>query len=270
MSKTFYLENEDNSKIETLNNYNFEFNNFCYKHPPTLKDALLDLFLNAGATKDESYKIFKDLDNTCEHKVNTNWNDIKKIYPDVTKEEAKVISSYTYEAERQYEEYNPYKLLNQNLVAENRQSGLKNVKKYFFILLCSLRKLGRSNNGHLFRCIRNKVKLEKDPNNSKFLPYQVGNQKTFWAFTSTSQNRNTAIDFLGDREGTIFELEGYGIYGYDITLFNVCNEDSEILLEPECKYEIKEIIKENGNIIKVICKILSTNYILGDYKYKVR
>ena len=43
---------------------------------------------------------------------------------------------------------------------------------------------------HLFRCITCKVKLEKDPNNSKYIPYEIGNEKFFWPFTSTSENEN--------------------------------------------------------------------------------
>ena len=50
-----------------------------------------------------------------------------------------------------------------------------------------------------------------------------GNKKTFWGFTSTSQNPRVACNFLKDKqqikEGTLFVLGG-DIWGYDIKLFN--------------------------------------------------
>ena len=80
---------------------------------------------------------------------------------------------------------------------------------------------------YLFRCLRNKVSLEKDLNNKKCVPYVVGNQKTFWGFTSTSPNIKTSFTFLKGENikyWTIFSIGGY-IWGYGISLFNYYKEE---------------------------------------------
>ena len=71
--------------------------------------------------------------------------------------------------------------------------------------------------------------------------------------------------FLGkdkndNKTGTVFTLTGK-IWGYDITLFNVFNEE-EILLEPERKLMIKESIPPINNVIYVRSKVLDTPPIL--------
>ena len=50
------------------------------------------------------------------------------------------------------------------------------------------------------------------------------------------------------------------MWGYDISLFNVCNE-KEVLLEPERKYVIEEV--KNGQIIEVTCKVIDNPNTLG-------
>ena len=67
-----------------------------------------------------------------------------------------------------YEKFSPYRLLNTNLVSDNRKNGVQNVEKYLFLLLSSLRRMTKCKKSCLFRCISNSVKLEKDPNNNKF------------------------------------------------------------------------------------------------------
>ena len=80
-------------------------------------------------------------------------------------------------------------------------------------------------NNFLYRCIKKKFELN-DPFNKKYVPYEIGNEKTFWAFTSTSPNPKCSYDFLGNnnsiggyenKSGTMFSLSG-NIWGYDITL----------------------------------------------------
>ena len=51
------------------------------------------------------------------------------------------------------------------------------------------------------------------------------------------------------------------VWGYDIKLFNVYNED-EILLEPELKIKIKDVLPKINNIIHVTCKVLDSPIIL--------
>ena len=91
----------------------------------------------------------------------------KKKYSNITREDAYIICSYTCETEER--QYSPYKILNQNLVSNNRQNGVSNISKYLYIFLKALRKLPRyyPKNKYLYRCLTIKVNLSKDPNNKK-------------------------------------------------------------------------------------------------------
>ncbi len=257
MSRSFYSENEENT-FETLNDYEYLFKNFKSKSI-TLENALKELFLNAGATKVEANEIYENLYLICKERINKKWEEIHRQHKSISKEDALIISSYTYEAKPMYKNYSPYRILNTNLVSNNRKNGVSNIDKYLFIFLRALRKLNRCKRNFLFRCITSKVKLEKDPNNSKYIPYQVGNQKIFWAFTSTSDDENIAKNFLDDGKGTKYKIVGDNLWGYDITLFNVFDE-KEILLEPERKYKIESVIK--GECMEVCCKIIDDSTIL--------
>ena len=73
--------------------------------------------------------------------INKNWDKIKKRYSKISKEDSKIICSYTCESKNN--KYSPYKILNKNLFSEDRKGGIKNISKYLFILLKSLRKLDR-------------------------------------------------------------------------------------------------------------------------------
>lgn len=258
MSKTFYSPNEENT-FDSLNNYEFLLKNYSSK-PPTLEEALIELFRNGGASPNEAKDIYNHLDLTCNEKVNKNWSSIRSQNKDISKNDALIISSYTYEPKKMYEKFSPYRLLNTNLVSDNRKNGVQNVEKYLFLLLSSLRRMTKCKKNCLFRCISNNVKLEKDPNNPKYVPYKNGNNKVFWAFTSTSDNERVAENFLDNGKGTKYKIVGDGLWGYDITLFNVCGEE-EILLEPERKYFIKEVKK--GNITEVTCEIIDDCKLLG-------
>ena len=252
MAKSFYSENEEYT-FDSLNDYEFLLENYI-KNPPTLKDALFELFRNGGATQKDAEEIYNHLILRCEKVVNDNWSKITEQNKFISKDEALIISSYTYEPKTMYKQYSPYRLLNKNLVADNRKSGVQNIDKYLFLLLTALREMTKCKKNCLFRCISSKVKLEKDPNNTKYIPYKEGNNKTFWAFTSTSYDETIAENFLGnDGTGTKYKIVGGNLWGYDITLFNVCGE-KEILLEPERKYIIEQVTK--GNVIQVTCKII--------------
>ena len=167
---------------------------------------------------------------------------IKKEYPNISKDEAIIISSYTCESKEIG--YSPYRMLNGALVSKNRKLGIEKVSKYLFILLRTLRKLKRyypdPESNFLYRCIDAKVNV--DPKSKNPVPYIKGNTKTFWGFTSTSTSIISSYEFLGEKKdfkcGTIFHISG-NIWGYDITLFNYFHED-EVLLEPERKIFIYE------------------------------
>ena len=265
MSIIYYSEEEDNNKEESINKYKELFSEYKTQKP-SLSDALEQMFLSAGANKNKSYDLTKDILLKCESKINDNFDEISKKYPNITKKDAYIICSYTCESKDK--KFSPYRILNQNLVSDDRKKGIKNISKYLYIFLNSLRKLEIyiPSNKYLYRCITSQVKLSPDPFNDKFIPYIIGNQKTFWGFTSTSSNVKMTYNFLKEEQtiktGTIFVLGGY-IWGYDITLFNYFNE-KEILLEPERKFKIDNILPPINGIITINCNILKTPLILDD------
>ena len=196
---------------------------------------------------------------------------IKQKYPNITRDEAIIISTYTCEA---YDKnYSPYKILNRNLTAENREEGLKTISKYFYLFLHTLRKLPRyypkKDSTTLYRCIDVKVPLGKIDLKPKLIPYVKNNRKTFWAFTSSSPKVMDIMDtFLGNHPShenmkyrTIFSFDGE-IWGYDIFLFNYFKE-KEILVEPERKFLIDEVLPLN-DLIYVRCIFDDTPIILSE------
>ena len=81
------------------------------------------------------------------------------------------------------------------------------------------------------------------------------------------------MGFLGDngyheekklKSGTFFSLYGK-IWGYDITVFNKYKEE-EILLEPERKFRVENVIPDANGIINVTCEIIDCPIVLDDLK----
>lgn len=251
--KNFYADSEECSKLESIEKYIYLLE--IYKEKPTLEEALLDLFENANLTKAEAKEIYNHLYATCKHTIDKNLEKIKAENPKITREDALIISSYTYEPKNKYKKYSPYTLLNKNMVESNRKEGIKNVDKYLLIFVLALRKIKRCEVNSLYRCIAPNVIFDKDTNGVKY-NYQKGNLKRFWSFTSTSKEKSTAESFLSKDKtnwGTRFILKGDNIWGYDITLFNVCNEQ-EIILMPERDYEIESV--SEGNVTEITCNLM--------------
>ena len=267
MSLIFYSEEENNNKEESINNYKDMFSNY-ENEKPTLSEALTQMFISSGADPNQSKDLVKDILSKCKSTIDDNLVKIMKEYPNISKDDAYIICSYTCESKEG--KYSPYRLLNRNLVSENRKNGINKISKYLYILLKALRKLKRfypnKENKYLYRCITSKVNLSEDPFNKKYIPYKVGNIKTFWGFTSTSENVKMTYNFLKDEEkiksGTIFSLGG-DIWGYNITLFNYYGEE-EILLEPERKYKVDSVLPPVNEIIYVNCKILTNPLVLNN------
>ena len=255
----FHSENEQLNLDESLDKYSYLFKDFR-DNPPTLAEALTELFENAGLTKKDAKELYDHLYLMCNQRVQDKWNSIEHEHKNISKNDALVISSYTYEPKKKFEKFSPYRLLNTNLVATDRKSGVINVEKYLFLFLRALRGLNKTEKNALFRCIPSKVKLEKDPNNNKFVPFQKGLEKIFWPFTSTSDDEKTAEKFLDNGKGTIFKIEGKDLWGYDISLFNVCKE-KEIILEPERKFLIENVTERN-NITEVTLKLIDNPELL--------
>jgi len=275
MSLHFFAYGEDKEKEESINNYKDLFIQYV-DNPPSIKESLRQIFISGGVSDNE----VEEYINHMIKKVNKFLNEkervskIKDKYPNITHEDSVIITTYTCEALNS--EYSPYKILNRNLANDNREEGLKKVSKYLYVLLNSLRKLKRFNvseeQKYLYRGIKFKIETKIDPNRPKLVPYIRNNQKTFWAFTSTSWLTSKAFDFLGDngyhedkklKAGTFFSLYGKFI-GYDISLFNTYNEE-EILLEPERKFRVENVIPDYFNdIINVTCEILDSPLVLND------
>jgi len=236
------------------------------------------MFLSVDFDKNKTNDLIDDIISKCKSKIDEIFDKIIiEKYPNITKDDAYIICSYTCESKEtengeEYSRYSPYRLLNQNMISNDRKKGINNISKYLYILLNSLRKLEiyQPYNNTLYRCITNQVKLLPDPNNDKYVPYIIGNQKTFWGFTSTSPNPTMTYGFLKEdikdqkiKTGTIFVLNRY-IWGYDITLFNAYNEN-EILIEPERKFKIISVLPPINGIITIHCNILKTPLIIDDY-----
>ena len=265
MSIRFCCEEEDESnKDVSVNKYKYLFANY-EKNNPSLSEALFHMYKSSGLDDKTSNDLTKDIIEKCNLKIDSDFSLIKKEYNNITKEDAYIICSYT--CESKIKEFSPYKLLNLNLVSDDRKNGARNISKYLYILLKSLRKLPRyyPKDKYLYRCLTTQINISKDNNkNNSF--YYKGNQKTFWGFTSTSIDPESTYAFLNKQEkmktGTVFTLGG-DIWGYNIELFN-CYNEKEILLEPERKFIIDNILPPINGIINITCTILNSNLILND------
>ena len=270
MSLQYYNEKEESEKEESIDNYENLFSNYI-SNLPTLEEALNQIFISGGVPENELKNYIEDIFKKINDTYKKREKQIKETYPLITFKEAQIITSYTCEAKNK--KYSPYKILNKNLVSDNRKEGLEKISKYFYILLITLRKLPRYYpEKYLYRCIDKKVNIFIDPySTKKITPYIRGNEKTFWAFTSTSPNVKKSFKFLADNEnfeekefkyGTIFSLYGK-IWGYDITMFNYYDEE-EIILEPERKYKVDNVIPDLNDIINVTCEIKDTFIVLNE------
>ena len=198
MSLNFYNEEENNNKEVSIDNYKHMFIEY-EKNKPTLSEALTQMFNSSDVQSNQlKEKLVNDILSKCESTIEKNFDKITKKYSNITKNDAYIICSYTCESFEN--RFSPYKLLNKSLVSENRQNGINKISKYLYILLESLRKLKRfypnKENNHLYRCINSNVNLSEDPFNKKYIPFKIGNIKTFWGFTSTSVNVKMTYNFL--------------------------------------------------------------------------
>ena len=264
MSRFIERDANKEEKEESIDNYKDLFLPLVEKSP-TLEEAIDQLLKSEKLEEEDVHlkrtKIIKESMKIVEK----NFERIVKVHPNVTKDEALVISTYCYEDE----DYrcSLYKILNKNIVSQDRRNGISNVYKYCFLLLKSLRHLNiiKLDGQFLFRVLGAKVTDIRDKN-PNYIPYKEGNIKTFLSFISTSLKVYT--DFLREKDGnnlktgTIFTISG-DIIGYDISLFSMYEDDHEILVEPERKYKIQTVYEVN-DVVNVICHILKTPLVLED------
>ncbi len=172
MSLNNYDYDEDMEKEESIDNYQDLFTPFI-QSLPSLKEALIHIFTAAGQNENESNNLANDIISNCEQRLKTKFSEIQQKYPEITFDEAKIITSYTCESNLN-SKYSPFRILNQNLVSENRKQGIKYISKYLFILLKSLRQLTRyypdSKDKYLYRCINRIVNYKIDTFNEKNVP----------------------------------------------------------------------------------------------------
>ena len=267
MSYFFCTDDENNNNKESINKYKYLFLSY-EKQKPSLSQALEQMFISSNADSNQSKDLVDDILLKCKETIKPKFKEINQEYSNISMEDAYIICSYTCESKNKA--MSPYRLVNSNLVSENRLNGIEKISKYLYILLKSLRKLKRyypyKENKYLYRCLANKVSLSGDGLNPNYIPYKNGNIKTFWGFTSTSRNADDAYSFLKNKQqiksGTLFRLGG-DIFGYDITLFNYYGED-EILLEPERKYIITDVLPPLNDIININCEIYNTPLVLDN------
>ena len=114
---------------ESINNYADIFMTYISK-PPTLIEALEQLF-NSTRTEN-SNNIIKGIINESKVTIDRNFDKIKQIYPKISKEESMIITTYTLES-------NIYRIINKTL--NNDKKNIKNISKYLYLFIKSLRKL---------------------------------------------------------------------------------------------------------------------------------
>ena len=267
----FSSEKEDNYKDikeESLNNYEDIFSDY-EKSIPSLSNALSQMFKSEIKESQKVKELTEEIISKCKSKIDGRFDKIKNKYNNITKKDAYIICSYTCELDEE-SQYSPYKMLNKNLVADDRKKGIKKISQYFFLLLKTLRKLPRFSPQFkkLYRCINRQVSLTEDPNNKKLVPYKIGNFKTLWAFTSTSLNPKSSYEFLNDegnefKSGTVFTYQGDDLWGYNINLFSYYyQKEEEVLIEPERKIFVDNVLPSQNGIINVTCTIMKAPLIL--------
>ena len=140
MSLDFYCEEEENNREESINKYKDIFINY-ESNQPTLSEALIQMLESCELDKNKVKELTEYILNKCKKRIDPDFDIIKKKYENITKEDAYIICSYTCESKER--KYSPYRILNQNLVSDDRKNGVLNISKYLYIFLRALRKLPR-------------------------------------------------------------------------------------------------------------------------------
>ena len=194
MSLNFYCEEEENNREESINKYKNLFANY-ESNSPSLSEALIQMFESCELEGDKVKRLTEDIISKCKERIDPDFNEIKKKYDKITRDDAYIICSYTCESLDR--KYSPYRLLNQNLISDDLKSNINNISKYLFIFLKALRKLPRyyPKNKYLYRCLTIKLCSSKEPNKEKIMPYIKGNIKKSFGFISTSPDQKTEYSF---------------------------------------------------------------------------
>ena len=254
-------DDDDDASVDCINKSGHLFAEFI-KKPPTLEEALKSM--GYGEKSSELCGKFMERGKDKLERLETSG---------VTPEDIATIVCYTSEVKKLkigegFE--SPYKKLNKSLSIDRSNRSLKRTRGFLFLLLQALRKLPRHtpDNYVLYRGMEAHVQTEADPEYPGRLPYAARNEKTWWTFTSTTEDIRVAKRFIKKSVGTLFTLSGEA-WGYDISLFSDYPSEKEILLEPERKLRVLSVSRD-GNVISVNAKILDTPLVLEDFvKVKV-
>ena len=260
MPKLFYDKNEEIPKDKSINDYSNMFTDFN-QDIPNLNEALKQMIFSTGIKDDKATRLVNEILSKTEDIVQYNYSLIKEKYPLLEWEEAKIISSYTYETTDS--NYSPYKILNRNLNDKNREKGIKNISKYLFIFLKALRKLDRyyPKQKYMYRCINKHVNLKEDYFNKKRITYCKGTKNTFNGFISITSDINQNEIIKKNKKATIFSICG-DYWGYDISLFNKLIKE-EIILEPEINFQVLNAVPPSkNNIINLRCIVEKSPIVL--------
>ena len=200
MSLNYYSKEEDKNKEESINKYKNIFTNYG-KNIPSLSEALIQMYKSLEDIHEKKVnELTDDIIKKCKERIEPDFDLIKFKYKNITKEDAYIICSYTCESDDRTK--TPYKILNKNLVSNDRKNGVRNVSKYLYIFLKSLRKLPRyyPKEKILYRCLTCHVNISQDNTNNNndnknIVPYKIGNIKTFWDLLLLHQMRIWLIHF---------------------------------------------------------------------------
>lgn len=216
--------------------------------PPSLKKALSEAKL----------KNFEDTAKECLEKVQeVDVND--EMFASLTPDEKGAIFAYTLERADKFE--NIYKCLNEAMACRG-DGNFKRWKGYIYLLLSALRKCANSyTKGVLYRGIR----LDEDAIRKYKAAKEGGTETTWWSFVSTSTELKIANDFTKrDEDGTIGVLfiikNGNGCM---VSKLSNEAEEHEVLLEPERKFRVLEVVEFPEKVIITI-EITNPDYHLLD------
>ena len=122
----FWKEEESE---ESINNYVDIFKGYL-SNPPTLIEALEQVFKFAKI--ENSNNLIKEEIGKSKNRIENNFDKIKKNNPEITKEESIIISCYLSDSPLCY-------TINKTLREDKK--NIKNISKYLFLFIKSLRKL---------------------------------------------------------------------------------------------------------------------------------
>ena len=125
------------SQRQSINDFKELFTDY-ENNTPTLEEALYQMFISSNFEERKSKNLAQKIVKNCQDKINEiyRYNNKYNHFLEslkITKEEACIICSYTYESEEE-KDFLSYKILRKNLLSEDKRQGLEKISKYLYIL----------------------------------------------------------------------------------------------------------------------------------------